>query len=135
MYQNSFSSEIRVVTDSRNRDICRTVLNQWNILPLQSQYTFSLLLYVVKNKELCKSNCDIHSINTSHSTDWRPSITKLTTYQREPITLELKLLIVFHLALRLYLSVLNLCIPLCWQINKSRLKTQKPNFIKIKIIS
>jgi hypothetical protein len=34
------------------RDLCRTWLKQWNILPLKSECTFSLLLFVVKNKKI-----------------------------------------------------------------------------------
>jgi hypothetical protein len=45
-----------------------------------SQHTFSLL-YIVRNRELYKSNPNIHSINTRHSTDLHPSISKLITFQ------------------------------------------------------
>jgi hypothetical protein len=34
------------------------------------------------------SNSDIHSINTRHITDLHPPVSKLTTFQREPIILE-----------------------------------------------
>jgi len=35
-----------------------------NILPLYSQYIFSLSTFVVKNTDASKSNSEIHSINT-----------------------------------------------------------------------
>ena len=43
------------------------------MLPLVSQYIFSFLLFVVRNRELYKSNFDIHNINTRHRTDLHPS--------------------------------------------------------------
>lgn len=55
--------------NSRNRDTCCTLLKELNIIPLKFQYIFSLLLFVVRNRELCKSNSDFHNINTGHSTD------------------------------------------------------------------
>ena len=36
---------------------------------LQSQYIFSLLLFVVKNRELFRSNSDLHDTNTRHNCD------------------------------------------------------------------
>jgi len=41
------------------------------------------------------------------------------------ITFELRLSTIFHLVLRLYLTVSNLCSPLCCLINKSELTTVK----------
>jgi len=46
------------------RGSCREKLRELKILPLHSQYIFSLLLFVVKNKVLFKSNPDIHSLIT-----------------------------------------------------------------------
>jgi len=47
-----------------NKDSCRDVFKKLNILPLQSQYIFSLLMFVVKNKDLLKNISEIHSFNT-----------------------------------------------------------------------
>jgi hypothetical protein len=45
---------------------------------------FSLLLFVIKNKDLYKSNFEIHSINTRHGkpTDLHSLIFKLTKLQK-----------------------------------------------------
>ena len=67
---------IRVITNLRNRDPCCTLFKKLNILPLKSQYIFSLLLFVVRNRDLYKSNSDIHS-----TTDWHPRISKWTIFQ------------------------------------------------------
>ena len=37
-----------------------------NILPLQSQYIFSLLLFMISKRDLYKFNFEIHGINTRH---------------------------------------------------------------------
>jgi len=63
-------------------DSCHTLFKKLNILPLKSQYIFSLLLFVVRNRELYKSNSDNHSINARHSTDLHPPMSKLTTFQK-----------------------------------------------------
>jgi hypothetical protein len=55
---------IRTITNSGSRDSCRELFKKLKILPLCSQYIFSLLIFVVKNKELFVTNSDIHSINT-----------------------------------------------------------------------
>jgi hypothetical protein len=63
-------------------DSCLTLFKKLNIHPLKSQYIFSLLLFVVRNRDLYKLNSDNHSINTRHSTDLCPPMSKLTTFQK-----------------------------------------------------
>ena len=52
------------------------------ILPLQSQYIFSLLLFVVTNKKLFLLNSQIHSIRTRHSDNLHLPQTGLTLVQK-----------------------------------------------------
>jgi hypothetical protein len=40
---------IRVMSGLRSRDSCKDAFKDWGILPLQSQYIFSLLIFVVNN--------------------------------------------------------------------------------------
>ena len=68
--------------NSRNRDTCHALFKKQNILPLKSRYVFSLLLFVVRNTELCISNSDIHNINTRHSNDVDLPMSILTTFQK-----------------------------------------------------
>jgi hypothetical protein len=42
---------IRVIMNSRRSDSCRELFKQLDILPLQSQYIYSLLLFINKNKD------------------------------------------------------------------------------------
>ena len=58
---------IRIITYSRPRDSCRQLFKILGILPLMSQYIFSLLLFIVNNKALFQINSEIHSINTRNN--------------------------------------------------------------------
>ena len=42
---------IRIITNSRMRDSCRKLFKKLEILPLYSQYIFSLSIFVIKNKQ------------------------------------------------------------------------------------
>jgi hypothetical protein len=68
--------------NARNRDSCRQLFKNLKILPLQSQYIFSLLLFVAKNKDLYELDTEIHNINTRSSSDLRTPFANLTTFQK-----------------------------------------------------
>ena len=42
---------IRIMTGSRSRDSCRKLFDHLHILPLPSLYIFSILLFVIKNRD------------------------------------------------------------------------------------
>jgi len=48
-------------------DSCFHLFKNLKILPFKSQYIFSLLLFVAKNRDLYESNSAIHNINTRFS--------------------------------------------------------------------
>jgi hypothetical protein len=73
---------IRIITNSRNRDSCRDLVKTLKILPLQSQYIFSLLCFVVKNMDQYKVNLDIHGRNTRQSSNLHQTTSNLSLYQR-----------------------------------------------------
>ena len=56
--------------------------NQLQILTLPSQYIFSLLIFVVKNKDLFLLNSDIHTINTCNNYNLYMPNTNLTIFQK-----------------------------------------------------
>jgi hypothetical protein len=60
------------------------------IIPLKSQYIFSLLLFVAKNRDLCESNSEIHNINTRFSSDLHTATANLTTFQKGPFYFGIK---------------------------------------------
>lgn len=52
-----------------SRTSCRELFKILNILPLPSQYTYSLMTFVVKNKELFIINATVHKIPTRSQND------------------------------------------------------------------
>jgi len=50
-------------------------------LPLQSQYIFSVLLFVVNNKDLYTTNQEIHNITTISNINLHPPVWNLTVLQ------------------------------------------------------
>jgi hypothetical protein len=73
---------IRIITNKRNRVSCRESFKKMKMLPLYSQYIFSLLLYTVNNKQLFISNREIHNISTRSSINLHPPTSNLTKFQK-----------------------------------------------------
>ena len=73
---------IRIMTKSNKCDTCRPLFKKLGILPLPSQYIFSLLLFVVTNKNLFLLNSQIHSIYTRYSENLHLPQTGLTMVQK-----------------------------------------------------
>jgi len=46
---------IRIIMNGRNRNFCSQLFKKQKILPLKSQYIFSLPLFVAKNRDLYES--------------------------------------------------------------------------------
>jgi hypothetical protein len=57
----------RIITNSKRGDSCRELFKKLEILPLQSQYIFSLLMFMAENREQFKTNSQIHNTNTRHN--------------------------------------------------------------------
>jgi len=64
------------------RDSCRELFKKLEILPLYSQYIFSLSIFVIKNKHLFYTNNQIHSIHTRCKTNLHPPIANLTKFRK-----------------------------------------------------
>ena len=58
-------------------DSCHPLFKDFNILPLYTQYIFSLSTFTVKNTDVLKQNSATHSINTRQGFDFRPSTVNL----------------------------------------------------------
>jgi len=86
---------IRIITGSRTRDSCKELLKKLEILPLYSQYIYSISIFVIKNKHLFYTNNQIHSIHTRFKTNLHPPTANLTKFQRECSTRQLKFLTTF----------------------------------------
>jgi hypothetical protein len=66
---------------SSSRDYCHELFKNLEVLPLLSQYMFSLLLF--KNRELFISYSDEHNINTRYNSDLHLPTANLAAFQRE----------------------------------------------------
>jgi len=73
---------IRIMTNPNRHDTCCPLFNQLRILPLPSQYIYSLLLFVATNKILFLLNLQIHDINTCHNNNLHLPSTGLTLVRK-----------------------------------------------------
>ena len=71
--------------NARNRDSCRQLFRNVKILPLKSQYSSPLLLFVAKNRDLYESDSEIRNINTRFSSDLHTPTSNLTTFQKRSL--------------------------------------------------
>ena len=67
----------------KSRVLCRNLFRRLEILPLVSQYILSIMLFVVKNKNLFILNSKDHTKSTRQFNNFYQPITNLTIYQRE----------------------------------------------------
>jgi hypothetical protein len=73
---------IRHIADLGVRDSCRCVFKEMGILPLHSQYLYSLLMFVSENRNLFQANFDVHSVGTRHKNDLHFPPTRLKVFQQ-----------------------------------------------------
>jgi hypothetical protein len=73
---------IRIMTDSGIRDSCRALFKALDILPLQSQYIYSISVFIVMNRDLFISNHDIHNIRTRQIHHLHMPSSKLLLFQK-----------------------------------------------------
>jgi len=73
---------IRIIKNSRMRDSCREPFKKLEILPLYSQYIFSLSIFLLKNTHLFYTNNQIHSIHTRFKTNLHLPTANLTKFQK-----------------------------------------------------
>ena len=80
--------KIRTITNVGRWNSCHQLYKQLQILPLPSQYIFSLLVFVNKNRSLFLSNSEIHDKNTRFNHNLHLPSTNLTMVQKESCILE-----------------------------------------------
>jgi hypothetical protein len=69
---------IRVIMNSDSKTYYCKFFKKLYILPLYSQYIFSILLFIVKNRPLFNTNSDFHNLNRRTSHDLHPPTANLT---------------------------------------------------------
>jgi hypothetical protein len=81
---------IRTITNSKNRNLCRNLLNNLNIFTFISQYVFSLLSFVITSRKQNITNSYIHGRNTRYGSDNQQTISNLPLHQRGSYRMGLK---------------------------------------------
>jgi len=88
---------IRIITNTGRCNSCHLLFKQLQILSLPSQYIFSLVVFVNKNRELFLSNSEIHDINTWYNHDLHLPSTNLTLVKKKvSCILEAKFTTAYH---------------------------------------
>jgi len=72
---------IRIMEGCGNRVSCRNLFKKLQILPVTSQYTLSLLMFVVQNKNLFLTNNENHNLDTRQRNNLYLPQANLTIYQ------------------------------------------------------
>jgi hypothetical protein len=72
---------VRIIANKFNRDSCRQLFNQYQILTLPAQYIFSLVMFVVKY-DFFRSNSEIHDLNTRYKHNLHFPATNLSLVQK-----------------------------------------------------
>jgi hypothetical protein len=73
---------IRIIMGHKSRDSCRDLFKELNILPFISQDIFSLLLFIVNNKNYFITNSENHSIHTRSSNNFHLPQANLAIYHK-----------------------------------------------------
>jgi len=73
---------VRIIMHARTNESCRTMFCRLGILILYSQYIFSTIMFVVKNRQIFTSNASIHNIDTRRKLDLHIPSVKLTKVQK-----------------------------------------------------
>jgi len=73
---------LRIIVGAKSRESCRTIFKKLQIMPMACQYIFSLIIFLVHNRENFVTNSTIHSINTRQKNDFHTPSASLSCYQK-----------------------------------------------------
>ena len=73
---------IRIMMGLKKRDSCRDSFKEMKILPLCSQYIYSLMQHTINNMHLFTRNTEVHNIGTRQNVNLFPPSTSLTKVQK-----------------------------------------------------
>jgi len=86
---------IRIMIGCRSTDSCRKLFINLKILPLQSQYIISLLLFMIRNKNQFLVNSEIHHNDTRQRAHFHQPSENVTKYQKGEYCLGVKVFNMF----------------------------------------
>jgi len=73
---------LRIIMNSSKYESCRQMYKEQQILTTYGEYIYSLLMFVVKSKEILSPNSDIHDKNTRYNLNLHFPSTNLKLVQR-----------------------------------------------------
>ena len=91
---------VRLTKGHGNRTSFRNFFKHLNILPLKSKYMFSILLFVIKNRNLFTTNSDNHTIKTRQSDNLYLPSSSLSIHQNGAHLIGIKTFNKFSLELK-----------------------------------
>jgi hypothetical protein len=73
---------IRIIMGPRNSDSRTEFFESLKPLPLSAQYIYSLIMFIVNNRNLFLDNAELYTIKTRNSYNLHPPLPHLTKYQK-----------------------------------------------------
>jgi hypothetical protein len=98
---------------------CQQLFKDLNILSIQSQYIFSIILFVTKNKDQFLSNSQVHKINTGQTSDLYVPTANLAIYKKG----------VYYSGIKIYNHLPTAIKNLSGDKNKFKLALKKVSYI------
>jgi hypothetical protein len=89
---------IRIMIGTHPRTSCRRLFKKLEILPVQSQYIYSLMKFFVNNQENFQTNLSINNINTRNKHQLHRPTANLSCFQKNA----------FYSGIRIFNSITNL---------------------------
>jgi hypothetical protein len=75
---------VRIIAAVKSRNSCRNLFMRLEILPLPCEYIFTLMNFVVNNKEHFQINSAIHSVNTRNKDRLHRPAANFSCFQKSP---------------------------------------------------
>jgi hypothetical protein len=73
---------VRIMVDIKPQHSCRGLFMRLQILPLPSEYIFSLLYFIINNLEHFQINSAVHGVNTRNKHHLHRPLANLTCFQK-----------------------------------------------------
>jgi hypothetical protein len=74
---------VRITMGCRKNVSCRNLFKKLKVLPLMSQYIFSLMMFVINNKNQFTINSEVHDINSRQHLNLHQPASTLTGCQQQ----------------------------------------------------
>ena len=87
---------IRIIMNSSRNASCWQLFKDLNIVPLKSQYIYSILIFVIENKDQFLSNSQINTNNKRQASGLYVPTANFAIYQKASINQELSFTIIYQ---------------------------------------